>query len=98
MGLDHSLEVKINHNIGVCDNHIFFFLIPQKVQKACEGSHTADIRLCAGLLCKGRENMQTAVLTHQIPLTAGIQVIHQGMVIVVHHYRNIVNAAVSHAG
>ena len=42
--------------------------------------------------------MQAAVLTHQVPFTTGIQMVHQRMVIVVYHNGNIVNVALCHTG
>ena len=42
--------------------------------------------------------MQDAVLANQIPLAPGAKMIHQGMIILVYHNGNIVNAGMGHAG
>ncbi len=76
MGLQHGTEIKVHHHIRIGHDHIFLFLIPQEVQKVCQCAGASYIRTAYFLLCKRREDAQTAVLADQIPFTAGTQMIH----------------------
>ncbi len=97
MRLNHRLEIKVDRNIGIRQNHISFFLVFQEIQNSRQRAYTAHIGL-RFFFCKRRENIQTAVLANQIPLTSGTEMVHQRMVIVVHHDGNISDIAVGHAG
>ena len=97
MGVDQSVKIKIHGGIRIRHHHVFFFLIPQETDDAGQGLHTAGINL-HGFVRIGRENMQTAVFTGQVPFTAGAEMVHQGMIISADDDGNISDAAVYHAG
>ena len=91
------VEVVVDGHVGIAHHHIALLLVLQEAQDGSQSLHAAGVDAHA-LFCKRRHDVQTAVAAGHIPLTAGAQVIHQGVIVFAHHDGNIGDAAVCHAG
>ena len=97
MSFNQSFKIKIRGDIRVGHHHILLLLLPQERKDAGKGFHTSGINFDS-FLRKRREYIQSAVFTGQIPLAAGSQMVHKGMVVFAHNNGDIVDSAVYHAG
>ena len=97
MGSQQGVEVIVDGDVGIAHDDIFLLLVLQEVEDGAQSFHTAGVDAHA-LFRKGRHDVQAAVTAGHIPLTAGAQMIHQGVVVLAHHDRNVGDAAVGHAG
>ena len=97
MGIQHGLEIKIGGQVSLGHNHVFFLLILQKVQNACQRLHTSVVDLHR-FFRKGGDDVQPAVFTGQIPFTPGTKMVHKRMVILADNHGNVVNSGIDHAG
>ena len=95
--IDKFFKIKINSDIRICNDHIFFFLFFQIRKCMFQRLDTSIIQVHA-FLCIWRPDCQTTVLTNQIPLTTGTKMIHQRMIFLANQYRYVVDSTVYHTG
>ena len=69
MGIDQLIEVEVHGNVGVRQDDVALLLRLEPVQDAVQCVHTTGVQLDAAL-GKGRDDIQAAALTGQVPLTA----------------------------
>src|SRR5699024_3028204 len=97
VSLQQGVEVEVDGDVGVAHDHIALFLVFQEAQDGGQSLDAAGVDPHA-LFCKGRHDVQAAVTAGHIPLAAGAQVVHQGVVVLAHHDGHVGDAAVGHAG
>ncbi len=80
MALEQLAEIKVDSNVCICHNDIFFLLALEIVDNARNRLNPAIVDIY-GFLRKRRNDIQTTLLARQIPLSTRSQMIHQRMII-----------------
>ena len=76
VGLQQSIEVEVDGDVGVAHDHIALLLVLQEAQDGGQRLDAAGVDPDA-LLSEGRHDVQAAVTAGHIPLAAGAQMVHQ---------------------
>ena len=97
MGLDELVQIEVISDVGIAHHHVFLFLVRQKIHDAGQGLHAAAVHLDVGLGVGGHQ-IQAAPLAGEVPLTAGAQMVHQGMVVLLDDDGDIADARVGETG
>ena len=95
--LDYRLEINVRNNIAVGHDNILRAGFMNEFRSACESLKPASVNAVVASAV-GREDMQTAGLSCEIPLTAHSEVIHQGVVLSLSDYAHLSDSRIYHAG
>ena len=98
VGIQRRAVIHAANHVGICQQNVRLGGVLQQVQSAAQLIQLADGALGDALVGIGRQNMQAAVLAVQIPFLAVGKVIHQGTVVLLDQYADIVDVGVDHIG
>ena len=70
MGCPHVIEIKIQGDIGIGNDDIFFLLDGNEIHEAGQRLYTSIVYFYC-FFRKGWNHVQTAIFADQIPLAAG---------------------------
>ena len=98
MVFQHIGKVHPTDDIAVRDRHIIRRGTAQIAQHPGKGFQRAAAEAGAAGGGIGREKGDAAPLAGKIPLLAGADMLHQGMIIVLHHNGDGIHPGVGHAG
>ena len=95
---NHVVKVAVVDDVGAGQHDPFLLGAGQIGAVGAQGVQRAGVNADVLTGQEGRKHLQTVVLTVQVPFLAGADMVHQGVVVLLHDNADVLHSAVDHAG